>query len=86
MSKSAYEVVEENNLFIVNDPELIENVLNDLFNANHKAIDQYKSKPKKREKLIEFFIRLLHEHFGNRTESNQVNTIVRNSLEQLIKD
>jgi Asp-tRNA(Asn)/Glu-tRNA(Gln) amidotransferase B subunit len=86
LNKTVWEVAEENNLFVISDRGVIEKALvEELFAANEKALEQYKSKPKKREKLVEYFVRILHLRFEDRADPDLVNSVVVESLEKLVK-
>jgi len=59
--------------------------VDELFVENQKALEQYKSKPKKREKLVEYFVRVLHLRFEDRADPDIVNSVVNESLSKLVK-
>jgi Asp-tRNA(Asn)/Glu-tRNA(Gln) amidotransferase B subunit len=82
--KLANELATEYKLFIVNDSELLENQLKLLFESNPKALSEYREKPKKREKIVEFFIRRMHLSFNDLADTDMVDLLVKNSLNNLL--
>ena len=84
--KTAFQIAEEKGLLIVKDRLVIEQALAELFDSNPKAIDEYKSKSeKKRLKITEYFVRLLHNHFGDCAEPELVQAVVSESLKKLVQ-
>ena len=84
LETNAFELADKENLYIVNDPKVINEALESLMIKNQKAIEQYKTKPKKQTKLNHFFIRILHEHFKDQADSTLVIKAVNTALHKLV--
>lgn len=84
--KTAHELAEEKSLLLVNDRQLIEKALASLFETNGKAVNEFKSKKsdKKRVKINEYFVRILHLHFNDCAEPSLVEDVVSKALKRLV--
>ena len=84
--KLADDLAEENNFYIVNCPIVLDERLNELLKTNEKAVAEFRLKPKKREKITEFFIRKMHVSFNDLADTGLVNQTVLNKLNKLIEN
>jgi Asp-tRNA(Asn)/Glu-tRNA(Gln) amidotransferase B subunit len=56
-----------------------------LFDSNPKALNDYKLKSNKREKIFDFFVGRVHKEFNDLADQELVDEIVLKSLKDLIK-
>ena len=85
MNKVAIELIREKNLFIVNDIGIIQSKINDLFELNKKACDEYVRKEKKRVKIFDFFVGKVHKELNELADQTIVDKLVDESLKKLLK-
>ena len=86
LDKLAADLAEENNFYIVNCPAVLDERLNELLKTNEKAVAEFRLKPKKREKISEFFIRKMHVSFNDLADTALVNQTVLNKLNKLVEN
>ena len=84
LHKMTSDLISEKNLMIVNDSNLINECIQKLLSANSKAISEYKSKEKKREKIFDFFVGRVHKSFNETTDSDLVNKLVADALKNTL--
>lgn len=85
LNKLAEDLIKEKGWEIVNDRELITKCVRDLIDQNPKAVGDYKTKEKRRDKLIGFFTLRVHKHFNDLADTSLVDQIVKQSLDSLLK-
>jgi aspartyl-tRNA(Asn)/glutamyl-tRNA(Gln) amidotransferase subunit B len=85
LNKMADEIAAEENLFMINDEQIIERSVRKLFDQNPKALNEYKTKPKNREKIFDFFVGRIHKDMNDLANPNIVDNIVLKSLKKSIE-
>jgi Asp-tRNA(Asn)/Glu-tRNA(Gln) amidotransferase B subunit len=85
LEKLASDLIKEKNLAIINDRNVISERVAKLFSENSKAVNEYKSKEKKREKIFEFFVNRAHRSFNELACTDLVDEIVSAELKNLLK-
>ena len=86
MDKQAFELAKEKHLFIINDVEKINKTVQALFKANPKALNDYKLKMNKREKVFDFFCGKVHKELNDLADQGLVDDIILKSLKDSIKN
>ena len=82
--KNAMDLVKEKNLFLIKDKERIEKVMKDLMAKNPKAVEEYKAKEKKRQKIFDFFVGRVHREFNELTDEATVDELVKSILKHIL--
>lgn len=84
LDKMAIDVVRDANLFLIDDADLVNATIDKLFELNPSAIDDYKSKEKKRLKIFDFFVGRVHKELNDRSEPDLVDRLVLSRLKKLL--
>lgn len=84
LDKLAFDLAKEENLFIINDKQIIIQSINKLFEQNPKALNEYKTKAKKRPKIFDFFVGRVHKDLNDRADPKLVDDLVSKHLEKLL--
>jgi Asp-tRNA(Asn)/Glu-tRNA(Gln) amidotransferase B subunit len=85
LEKLTSDLIKEKNLAIINDRNLINKRVLELFSENVKALNEYKTKEKKREKIFEFFNGRVHKSFNDLACPDLVEQIVTDKLKAILK-
>lgn len=85
MDKQAIELAEKEQLFLISDIEQIKQIVKLLFDSNPKALNDYKLKSNKREKVFDFFVGRVHKEFNDLADQELVDEIILKALKDLIK-
>ncbi len=84
LEKLAMDLIKEKNLFVIDNEAKIQDVILSLFKENQKALNEYKSKEKKREKIFDFFVGRVHKKFNELADSELVERLVRENLQKTL--
>jgi aspartyl-tRNA(Asn)/glutamyl-tRNA(Gln) amidotransferase subunit B len=85
LNKLAHDIVTEENLFMINDEQVIEKSVRKLFEQNPKALNEYKANPKKKEKIFDFFVGRVHKDMNELANPKMVDEIVLKSLKESLE-
>ena len=85
LEKLANDLAEEEDLYVIKDEKLIEESIKKVFEQNSKAIAQYQTKEKKRDKIFDFFVGRVHQELRNVADPDLVDNLVLKNLKQLVK-
>jgi Asp-tRNA(Asn)/Glu-tRNA(Gln) amidotransferase B subunit len=85
INKMARDLVKEMDLFLINDEKVINESILKLFEQNSAAINEYKSKEKKRVKIFDFFVGRVHKDLNERADPELVDKLVLDNLKKTIQ-
>lgn len=85
INKMARDLVKEMDLFLINDEKVINESILKLFEQNSAAINEYKSKEKKRVKIFDFFAGRVHKDLNERADPELVDKLVLDNLKKTIQ-
>lgn len=85
INKMARDLVKEMDLFLINDEKVINESILKIFEQNSAAINEYKSKEKKRVKIFDFFVGRVHKDLNERADPELVDKLVLDNLKKTIQ-
>lgn len=85
INKMARDLVKEMDLFLISDEKVINDSILKLFEQNSAAINEYKSKEKKRVKIFDFFVGRVHKDLNERADPELVDKLVLDNLKKTIQ-
>jgi aspartyl-tRNA(Asn)/glutamyl-tRNA(Gln) amidotransferase subunit B len=85
LNKLAIDIIREEDLFIVNDSQIINECIQSLFSENQKQVTALKTNPvKNKNKIFDFFAGRIHKKFNDKTDPKLVDELLLKSLDSLI--